>query len=223
MMIRLFLVMMIGVVLSGCLATGGPIHYYKGEPRDESKLATIILPEEIDVVAVNNRKRALPLVRGETYELKLLPGLNELVLEYDTLWELDADTHETVTSDVVMISQVLKAGDVYSISVPKFDSLSAAKQYAKNFKVDMVKKATGETVASKPARYGVMSSVPMSRVMSNLEAGVTGESEVVVHGSEDRAHQAAGLYSPLQNLRYWWKEASEQERELFEDWMATVE
>jgi uncharacterized protein YccT (UPF0319 family) len=222
-MIRFFVLLMCGVVLSGCLATGGPIHYYKGEKRDESRLATIILPEEIDVVAVNNRKRALPLVRGETYELKLLPGLNELVLEYDTIWEIDSDTHENVVSDVVMVSQVLKAGDVYTIKVPKFDTLKAAKQFADDFKVEMVEQQSGEKAVSKPARYGVASSVPMNRIISNVKAGVTGESEIVIHGAEDRAHQAAGLYSPLQNLRYWWKEASEQERELFEDWMATVD
>ncbi|MFC3152152.1 DUF2057 family protein [Litoribrevibacter euphylliae] len=222
-MIRLFLLSVSALVLSGCVTTGGPLHYYKGDKKADDQLVTVVLPEEVDVVAVNNRKRALPLVRGKTYQVKLLPGLNELVLEYDTIWELDSDSHENVTSDVVMVSQVMKAGEVYTISVPKFDTLNAAKTFAKNFKVELVKQSTGEKVVSKPARYGVVSNVPMNQLISNVEAGVTGESEVVVHGLEDRKHQAAGLYSPLQNLRYWWREASEQERELFEDWMVTVD
>lgn len=222
-MIRLFLLFMSALVLSGCITTGGPLHYYKGDKRAEHQLATVVLPEEVDIVAVNNRKRALPLVRGKTYEVKLLPGLNELVLEYDTIWELDSDTHESISSDVVIVSQVMKAGEVYSISVPKFDTLNAAKAYAKNFKVALVQKSTGEQTVSKPARYGVVSNVPMNQIISNVEAGITGESDVVIHGLEDRTHQAPGLYSPLQNLRYWWREASEQERELFEDWMVTVD
>jgi len=223
MMTRLFLLVLGVIALAGCVTTGGPIHYYKGNPLSEAQLATVILPEEIDLVAVNNRKRALPLVRNETYEIKLLPGLNELVLEYETIWELDSDSHETVQSEVIIVSQLMKAGDVYSISVPDFKTLEEAKAFAENFEVTMIKQSTGEKVVSKKARYGVVSAVPASRVVSSVKAGVTGEAEVVVHGVEDRAHQVEGKYSPLQNLRYWWKEASEQERELFEDWMATVE
>jgi len=214
---------MSALMMFGCVTAGGPLHYYKGDKKADDQLVTLVLPEEIDIVAVNNRKRALPLVRGKNYEVKLLPGLNELVLEYDTIWELDSDSHESVTSDVVMISHVMNAGEVYSISVPTFETLSAAKAFAENFKVELTKQSTGEKVVSKPAKYGVVSNVPMSRVLSTVQAGVTGESEVVVHGMEDRAHQTPGLYSPLKNLRYWWQEASEQERELFEDWMNTVD
>lgn len=227
--IRCLIVFMSVLVLSGCLATNGIVHYYKGEPKDESQLATVILPEEIDIVAVNSRKRALPMIRDDSYQIKLLPGLNELVLEYSNLWDLDSDSHVTVTSDIVLVSQVMKAGDVYEIKVPEFSTLKEMKAYAKDFEVTMVAKSTGEKVTSKAARYGVApvgisQLIPQdNKLVASIQAGVQGESQVVVHGVEDRAHQAPGKYSALQNLRYWWEEANTQERELFEDWINTVD
>ena len=228
-MIRCFFILLSVMALSGCLATNGVVHYYKGEPKAETQLATVILPEEIDIVAVNSRKRALPLIRNASYQIKLLPGLNELVLEYSNLWDLDSDNHVTVSSDIVLVSKVMKAGDVYEISVPKFTTIEEMKAYAKDFEVTMVAQSTGDKTVSTAAKYGVApigvsQLVPQNnKLVSSIKAGVQGESEIVVHGVEDRAHQAQGKYSALQNLRYWWEEANTQERELFEDWINTVD
>ena len=153
--------------------------------------ATLIIPQALDIESINGDKYKGSLFSLGPKELSLDVGRHHIVVKYNTIWELDADNHERVTSELLHFSVELLAGKRYLIKLPALLELAEAENFIESPSLLLVDKKGGE----------------QHTIKVSFQPPIMSESSTL---NEEAAQQQA-----LEKLRFWWSKASQSQREKF--------
>lgn len=195
-------------VLAGCSSTMSNVKTWDGE-ADASQTAVLKAPSEIEVQQVNGLRLTNFLMDDLALDYELLPGKNQVVFTYKTIWaksgvvrngESKVHVVETAPQAVTIDAQ---PGETYRFSFDAPANRAEAEGFASDFSADIVN-ASGDVVASASAWDG----------RSDTESSVA--RVPVGSGSGDSGN--AEDESTLEELKALWGEASEEERRSFLRW-----
>ncbi|PXX89361.1 DUF2057 domain-containing protein [Marinobacter vulgaris] len=201
------------LVFSGCSSTMSNVKTWEGD-ADASRTAVLKSPSEIDVLQVNDLKLTNFLMDDLALDFELLPGENQVLFTYKTIWaksgvvrngESKVHVIETAPQAVTIDAQ---PGETYRFSFEAPASRTEAEVFANDFSAEIVN-ASGEVVASAGAwdeRSAGRTAVARAPVGSG-----TGEA-----GSS--SSDGAEGQDTLEELKALWGQASEEERRTFLRW-----
>lgn len=199
------------VILAGCSSNMSNIKTWQGDDVDVSETAVLKAPGEIQVQQVNGRTLTNFLMDDLALDYELLPGENQVVFTYKTIWaksgvvrngESKVHVIETAPQAVTIDAQ---PGETYRFSFEPPASRSEAEIFASEFAADIVN-TSGEAVASAGPWDG--SSAEPSRVAR----------APVGSGSSAAESESGDDSDTLAELKALWSEASEEERRSFLRW-----
>lgn len=186
--------------------------------------ASLVIPEELDIVSVDNVNQSSTIFSGGDATLKLQPGPHKIVVEYDVIFDIGYDDHEPITSEYFQISFSAAAGKQYYIKIPSFNNVEEARAYANKPVVDLIDRSSNQSVAaeityrefdgtfSKHYTKPLITSKPEPAPVNSaamVSAPATSTSNTPKSDSE------ATVDRPLKMLEYWWQQANEQQRKKF--------
>ncbi len=213
------------LILMGACASGlGVFQLYKGPKQPDSAIAKIYVPGDIGVVMVGERS-VFTLLSGDEVELQVLPGAHKITLRYYRIFESNENIRKII-SDPVTKSLTVRAGHLYRVEHNSPENLESAKTYAPDFDYRI-----REIGASPGGQVGVIvagEAVPKSRaaVVSESPAQPAARPNIVgevVSRAPDGAVSGqsqgdAAARAPLEQLKYWWGQASDVDRRNFRRW-----
>lgn len=115
---QLLIILMLFIPVSALPAVGSP-------------RATIEIPEAFNLKYVDGECYKRPLFSSGDVVLELAPGSYQLIIEYEEIWELNADDHERIVSEPLSVTFVAEGGRPYLLRYPDLDSVKAATVFAK--------------------------------------------------------------------------------------------
>lgn len=199
--------LMLSFAVAGCASSLTRIDTWQGNPVGAEDPAVLKAPGEIKVASVNGRSMTNFLLDDLALDYGLLPGENEVVFTYKTIWaragvvrDGESKVH-TVESDRQVVRFDAQPGAVYQFRYDKPSSRQQAEAMIPDFSAAIVG-ADGERVAQSSAWDGEAQS----------EAARTPLSHAVGAGESD-----AGS-STLDQLKALWEEASEDDKRMFLRW-----
>lgn len=240
---------MIALALLMLAACANPkLRLYDGTKQSVAQVATLTLPEEIEVARLNGVevKGASGLwTRGDKV-LELAPGRYEVLAYYREIWNL-GDQHDVLRSDPALFVLDAQAGKRYRIDYQRPASYQDAQRLAAAFSGTLIDEASGARTPSKASgvRFptGVIAQVSgSSELLPDNGSGQAGDSQVVAPlGASDTPPAAtvapprAGVVAPLVDtteaatpvrrddwlvlMQAWWKQAGPEERRAFLRWV----
>lgn len=187
------LVLFICTLILGCSHTG-PVRLYPGETLSPQQEATLLLPEALELLKINDE--AIPAstfaFRTSQAELRLAPGPNRLTIEYRTLWDESADQHQVVESGPIEFDVDLKDNQTYQFDWQAPKSLEAAQQFAKHPEIRIVGHQHAWLGKYKPK-----------------------QSDLILIADPDTSASASDNGIALDKLQYWWQRANLDEQKAF--------
>lgn len=201
----------VALALTGCSSTMSNVKTWQGEAAESSETAVMEAPGEIQVQQVNGRDLGNFLMDDLALDYELLPGENQVVFTYKTIWaksgvvrngESKVHVVETAPQAVTLDAQ---PGETYQFSFQAPGSRNEAEAFANEFTADIVN-ASGEVVATAGAWDG--SSSEPSRPVRTSVASEGGDTD----------SESSGEGSTLEQLKTLWGEADEEERRAFLRW-----
>ena len=200
-------VLMLSVTLVGCASSLARIDTWQGDPAGAADAAVLKSPGEITVVQVNGREMTNFLMDDLALDYGLLPGQNEVVFTYKTIWAKagvvdngESKVH-TVESKPQRVSFEAVAGEEYRFSFTKPSSRKEAETLMENFSADLVNRS-GEVVASS-GEWDAQAARKAARTPVPAGAGVSGDAQ-------------SG--STLDRMKSLWGDATEEEKREFLRW-----
>jgi uncharacterized protein YccT (UPF0319 family) len=198
--------LMASVTLAGCASSVARIDTWEGEPPEAGEAAVLKAPGEITVVQVNGQEMTNFLMDDLALDYGLLPGANEVVFTYKTIWAKagvvdngESKVH-TVESGLQRVSFEAQAGQVYRFDFEEPTSRKQAEAMMEDFSADIVNN-DGQVVASSGEWDG-----KRSVVRTPVPSG-------------DASRAAAGdSGTTLEQLKALWGNASEEEKRDFLRW-----
>ena len=198
------------LLLAGCSSSMSNVKTWEGD-ADSSQAATLEAPGEIQVQQVNGRTLGNFLMDDLALNYDLLPGDNQVVFTYKTIWAKsevvrngESKVHVVETAPQTVTIEA-RPGETYSFSFEAPGSRNEAEAFASDFSTDIVN-ASGEVVASSTPWDG-RSSEPSRAHRSPVSKAKSDDSGSPENGDE-----------PLAELKALWGEASEEERREFLRW-----
>lgn len=200
------------VALAGCSSTMSNVKTWEGDAVDASQTALLKVPGEIQVQQVNGQKLGNFLMDDLALDYELLPGENQVVFTYKTIWakrgvvrngESKVHVVETAPQSVTIDAQ---PGETYRFSFEAPENRSEAEAFADNFAANVVD-ASSNVVASadawdgQPASTRTVARAPVGSARNDEGAGTSASSE-----------------GTLGELKALWGEANEEERRAFLHW-----
>lgn len=196
------------IILSGCSSGMTRIQTWEGA-ADVGQVAILETPGEIRVQEVNGRPMPSFLVEDLGLDYELLPGQNQIVFTYRTIWARSGvvDNGESKVHVVETPRQILtidaEPGATYRFEIDKPGTRAQAEASARDFSADLVDSA-GQVVAESAAR---------------ADAGVRNTATRVPLPDSRADNASAGASaSTLDQLKSLWGEASEEEKRKFLRW-----
>ncbi|MFN2362467.1 MAG: DUF2057 family protein [Marinobacter sp.] len=198
------------VILAGCGSTMSNVKTWEGD-ADASQTAVLKAPSEIEVQQVNGRRLTNFLMEDLALDYELLPGENQVVFTYKTIWAKsgvvrngESKVHVVETAPQAVTIDA-RAGETYRFSFEPPASRREAEAFAGDFAADVVN-ASSEVIASASAWDGSSAGQPQ---VARAPVG---------SGSDDSGNAGAGGEGTLEELKALWGEASEEERRTFLRW-----
>ncbi|MDK8465963.1 DUF2057 family protein [Marinobacter sp. SS13-12] len=201
------------VVLSGCSSAMSNVKTWEGD-ADDSRTAVLKAPAEIKVKQVNGRRLTNFLMDDLALDFELLPGENQVVFTYKTIWAKsgvvrngESKVHVVETAPQAVTIDV-RPGETYRFDFEPPANRRDAEAFASDFSADIVN-ASSEVVASasawdgRPAKQTTAARAPVG-------SGVDNSSGVGCEVAEGEG--------TLEELKALWSEASEEERRTFLRW-----
>lgn len=198
------------LVLSGCASSVSVVETWEGNPDAAANAAVLKAPGEIVVTRVNGRTMSNFLMDDLALDYALLPGKNEVVFVYKTIWAKSEVVRNGESKVHVIESkpQVARfdaaAGETYAFEFEKPDSRAEAEQMLPQFSAAIVA-SSGQTVATStdwdPSQAAAMARTPLPE-----SAQASGSVEM---GEDTTA---------LDQLKAIWQTASEEEKKAFLRW-----
>lgn len=194
---------------------------------------TLMAPEEIKIVAVNEQEVKSGLIRkNQTY--KLDPGSNSISVRYTEFFQHNDNTHDILKSGVVTVkTPELKDGENYRlalINAPKdFDAAQKYKDQpivglydAKNQLLVQQSGANSETkpLLGKSVLGKAVDLTTKTVAPANQPAPVYTQAALVPVVAKVNSTETAIKTSTDQQLIQLWQQASKTERQKFMSWLA---
>lgn len=198
------------VIISGCSSTMSNIKTWEGD-ADASQTAILKAPSEIEVQQVNGRRLTNFLMEDLALDYELLPGENQVVFTYKTIWaksgvvrngESKVHVVETAPQAVTIDAQ---AGETYRFSFEPPTNRREAEAFAGDFAADIVN-SSSDIVASSGAWDG------------RSAEGARTAAAPVGPGDSDAGSEGDAEGGTLGELKALWGEASEEEQRAFLRW-----
>ena len=207
---------LLALLVSGC-STMREHKLYQGDP---SQAARIVSYDTVLINYVDDEDMGVSFIgQHQTYDIKA--GKHVLLVEYADMFDVGADDHEKVVSRPAKITFVAEPGKQYQVRHPEHKKLEDAKQFAEEPAFWMVDLATGARIDTQ---------VELSRPRSFFE-GLKLQNKPEYQFASDQVNQPAaapvaaqsnvpaGDLTNLKMLQYSWKNATEQERTVFLEWI----
>lgn len=220
--------------------SGTPVRLYEGAPRPAGEVATLSMPEALEVARVNGVeiKGASGMLKGGDKRLELAPGRYELLIFYREVWESGGE-HDVLRSSPALFVLDARAGHRYRAGYELPSRYEQAKALASGFSGWIEDQADGSRVASQASGLkftgGLLGSLANSGELVP-DAAASGEAKRnVVAPLSTVAVTAAPALSPTPSpagtvpadngryaelMRVWWKQANAEERREFLRWVA---
>jgi uncharacterized protein YccT (UPF0319 family) len=228
--------------LAGC--AGSKLPLYDGAKQSVAQIATLTMPEQIDVARLNGVevKGASGLWTHGDKVLELAPGRYEVLAYYREVWNL-GDEHDVLRSDPALFVLDARAGKRYRLEYQRPVGYQDAQRLAAHFSGALVDEATGTRTPSQPSgvRFptGVIAQVSGSSELISDKGGERGGGAQVVAPLEDAVALPAAAVAPrpalaspsvdapsplrrddwLALMQAWWKQANPEERRAFLRWL----
>ncbi len=187
---------------------------------------TLLAPEEIPVLALDQQEVAGSLFWSSKTTYKLDPGSHEIAVRYEQLFDQNNGDHDVLKSSIVSLKAELQDNKTYRLTLvnpPK--DYDAAKQYVKQPIIAIVDEQ-GNTVAQQQALDNapkpLLGSSLFKRVLdfrSNdgqkdlTRTGIDAATATASTASTTTVNAVKG--STVEQLKQLWQSATEQERQQF--------
>lgn len=204
---RLLLPAVMLVVLAGCSSSMTRVETWQGNPAQAVNAATLKAPGEIRVTEVNGRSVGSFLMDDLALDYALLPGKNDVVFVYKTIWAKTTvvDNGESkvnvVESKPQLASFDAEAGTVYEFRFNKPSSHREAEREMKDFSAKIVTSA-GQ----------------LATVSTNYEPSMAVARTPIPGAAGVSATSAAMQDNALDTLKAVWATASDEEKKTFLRW-----
>lgn len=196
------------LALAGCASSISRVETWEGEPSNAGDAATLKAPGEIKVSRVNGRSVTNFLMDDLALDFALLPGQNEVVFTYKTIWaksgvvENGESKVHVIESEPQVVRFEAAPGSVYRFDYAKPSSLAEAERMIETFSAAVVTDS-GQEIA----------------VSTDWDPGqsVADRTPLPDSGAEGAAEPAA-TGTALEQLKSIWATASEEEKRAFLRW-----
>ncbi|QSP96107.1 DUF2057 family protein [Marinobacter salinisoli] len=202
---RGLVVALLALAITGCASSMSRVETWEGSPAGAADAATLKAPGEIQVSEVNGRTVGNFLMDDLALDYALLPGQNEVVFTYKTIWAKTevVDNGESKVHVVESEPQVVRfdaqPNEVYTFLFDKPGTKVEAEQMAAAFSATVV---GGE-------------GAPVAKSSEWDPAQVAGRTPIP---AATAAQISAGDASALDTLKAVWETASEEEKKAFLRW-----
>ena len=191
-LIRLSVIFFISL-LTAC-ANVTHIRLYNGPTLKATEEAVIVLPEEFELLELNQQPVSDTRLRFRTgnLDLRLPSGEHTFVLQYKAFWEVDDDNHDTLTSAPITFKLNLAPQETIQFQFPALKQYEDAIMFTQNpnlFLVSNRQKVEGS--------YGVKDNA-LILTKDELPTVTT--------------------YPNLEQLKFWWNRATYYEKTEFLNW-----
>jgi len=199
------------VVFCTACATKGPIPLYDTKPDSVDDVAILTMPVEIDVIYLDGVNLSLITSYKAFIDYALLPGNHVLGLQYEDILTNSDESQEVIKSPMVALKFYAKPGERYKINFNKPATFSEAVKLEKKLELSLSDQ-NGIIARSFPAAQIAKSSL--------LLDDSSNTSPIDDLSSNMRSDPAPSkTQPPTVHLKYWWKQASEQEKNNFKNWL----
>lgn len=197
------------------------MHLYEGDPRPEADVTVVRVPEQLQVVTINDRRiKGLNTLFSVGYkDLHLAPGRYRIEAYYKELWKMEGDSHTILESHPVIFEVNGKPGEFYKLDYPEPGNLEEARELKDNFRGWAVNTETGERTPTEPGKTG--GGAGLFGTVSGLTDPPARESASVspadTPGNEGGDPASDEGYLDL--LKAYWNQATPEERREFMKWV----
>lgn len=196
--LKLFLFFFMSIFIAGCAGVSGPIKgYNENLAVDKETLSTIYLPPEIEFLEVDGMEMKTPFIEEGYNEVHIPPGNHQVAVKYVAYWG-DASTGSMVNSEPVVLGLSIAPKSTYYFRFKKSEDQWDAQNMADNF-VPWLEDASGKKVKN-------VNNLAGGRLLTSGKPSMTGQ-------------QFTSGNTPLDKLKFWWKNAGYKEKKTFEKWM----
>lgn len=198
---------MLVLALAGCASSISRVETWDGEPANAGDAATLKAPGEIQVSRVNGRSVTNFMMDDLALDFALLPGQNEVVFTYKTIWaksgvvENGESKVHVVESDPQVVRFNADPGAVYRFEFDKPSSRAEAEQMIETFSAAIVSDSGLEVATSSDW---------------DPQQSVAGRTPIPAPGAEGADAGSTG--TALEQLKSIWATASEEEKRAFLRW-----
>lgn len=233
---------LLSVVLAACMVLlpvaglakpKGPMYAMPADDRGRTDLATLILPEALDIQMVDGFEYAgfKNLFRRGDIEVRILPGEREVALKYNQLFEWGNNQHEMVRSKIIVLGFTAQPGKVYRATHDTFKTVEEARKGIENF-VIRIEDETGTNqvygASQISSNWKGEETVMKRRDLASPDAAVAALAARAAAAPAPAAGASAAAAAPattaaatggLDALRSAWQAASEADRAAFRAWL----
>ncbi len=224
----------------GACAAQAPVRL-AGATQDAGELATISLPEQLEVAQINGVAVAGASGMGSKGDkaLELAPGRYELLVFYRELWGR-GDNHDVLRSNPARFTIDAAAGQRYRIDYERPGTFAEAEALARSFSGWATDEATGQRSASEASgmefRAGLLAQIQGDRtlvpavtredgrqVVAPLVPTAASVAPTPAVSSAATTAEPAKIMTPDDQLllvKGWWNQASPDQRRAFLNWIA---
>ncbi|MEY8247000.1 MAG: DUF2057 family protein [Bermanella sp.] len=190
-----FMIALLATVFMGC-SHQQSLRLYAGPPLASEQEASLILPLEFELLSMDGQKvsSGAQIFRNTDLRIQLPAGPHILVLQYRDIWQIDADNHDTLSSGPLVFDIHMAKQETFLVKTPALTDYWQALHFIKAPKVYL-----------QSARQSVLASHIKKADPLQLQTSKAPAQVELPH---------------LQQLKFWWSQASEFERQQFNKWRA---
>jgi len=192
-MMRSIFFILCAVYISAC-STVDHVRLYSGPKLPQTEEVTVQLPEHFDAIEFDGYAIPQTSLKFRTGDMPLVipPGEHKLIIQYHDIWNLDDENHEAVTSGHIVFRFTAKAGETYRLIHDPIANYETALLFAKN-------------------PYVTLQSQTQNFVGSHL----TKANPLVFNQTKSEPVR----YPNLEQLKFWWQQATQYEKDEFNVWL----
>ena len=224
--LRLLTVTLCALFLAAC-ARSPVVQLYDGPAKADSQVLTVKVPSEIEVFTINGKELegVNTFFATDFKELKLAPGRYEILAYYKELWQLDVDNHEIVKTNPANFIIDGKAGDQWQLGFDKPQNVEEASAMEDSFSGWASNTETGEKVAAKESdlilNRGFLAPITGEEVTTATSNSIAPQNAAGANAANaQKSTSVAPGASYLDTLKAQWKQATQQERREFLQWIS---
>ena len=228
-MLRIFLILFSLIWLQACTLVSGPVHFYSGQPRNNSETARLSIPGPITVTKIDGKKVDVPSIDEGFYEIYLLPGIHRIDFKFEQNWG-DSLDGMLIKSDVVGVESRFFAGMNYELTYPIPEGEDEAFEMSLQFKAKLLETKTGRQVASRSIaelnEFRIRAPITRNNedtIQPKVKPIPIAASTGGVTVPADINADTAVAKDTVKRMKFWWLMANEEERKRFKQWIKSVE